>query len=194
MLLLVAVHARVGVVEDHVFGAARVETIEVVVEPPLWYLRGEEVARRDRRVGRYRGDRRKERLVARLADEGRALGRRAVGIATQVRVVEARSERDRSVDEGEREGAHEHQTDESPAKARAVRQGRKPEDRRPERERDDRCGVLVVVSVLAAVVREEQVAQRHDRRDEGGPRAKSEPESRSEEREDERDLRANLAT
>src|SRR6267143_877622 len=164
MLLLVAVHAWVGVVEDHVFGAARVETVEVVVEAALGHLRREEVARRDRRVGRYRGDRRKERLIARLADEGG------------------------------REGAHEHQTDESPAKARAVRQGRKPEDRRPERERDDRCGVLVVVSVLAAVVREEQVAQRHDRWDEGGPRAKSEPESRSEEREDERDLRANLAT
>src|SRR5439155_14312476 len=136
MLLLVAVHGRVRVVEDDVLGGARIEPVEVVVEPALGYLGGEEVARRDGRVDRDGGDRGEERLVPRLSDEDLTLGGRAIRIAAQICVVKVRRERDRSVHERERERAHQHGPHESSAQHRAVGKRGETEDRGAERERD----------------------------------------------------------
>src|SRR5207237_5273366 len=150
------------------------EPVEVVVEPALRHLGGEEIARGDGCVERDSRNGGKERLVARFSGEDLALGRRAIGIAAKVRVVEVRREWDRSVHEREGNRADQYRTRESPAEARADAKRRETNDRRAERERDHRRAVLVVVGVLATVVRQEQVTERNDRRNEGRPCAKRE--------------------
>src|SRR4029077_14499167 len=70
---------------------------------------------------------------------------------------------------------------------------RETEDRCAERQGDDRRAVLVVMRVLPWIVREEEVTERNDRRDERPLRSHREEETRCEERENENDLQSDLA-
>src|SRR6185503_7897508 len=191
MLRQVAVHARSRVVEDHVLSVAGVEAEQVVVEPPLRDLRGEEVARRNGRIGRDRPHRSEERLVARLAGEDRLPRRCAVRLTAQERVREV--DRERQAAEGEREEQRAHDDAARRTPAPALAETGDPEDRCAKSERDERRAVLVVKRVKTAVVGQHQIAKRRDRRHECPLRAQRETETRSEEAQDEDDLRSDLA-
>src|SRR5439155_26347034 len=153
----IAVHARRGVVEDDVLGVAHVEADEVVIEATLRELRGEEVARRDRRLRWYRAHRGEEGLVAGLASQDRLTRRRAARLAAEERVREIQRERQAAEREREEEAAGEDADRDPPTPAFAQRRDAK--DRRAERERDERSAVLVVERVLAAVVGQHQVPE-----------------------------------